>query len=134
MRAAELIAQLGLEDSQDASEGLSSDEMSTTVVRTLQLPDIQALRPRLVPEFRVYASAIEGSEETLTAGIVDAVAIDEEGRIDVVVDWKSDVNPGAGQIAMYQNQVRDYLRLTAAQTGFIVFLGSGRIDKVVIGD
>ena len=86
------------------------------------------------PEFRVYASAIEGCEETLTAGIADAVAINEEGRIDVVVDWKSDVNPGAGQIAMYQNQVREYLRSTAAQTGLIVFLGSGRIDKVVVDD
>ena len=139
VRAAELISQLGLEDSQNASKGLSSDEMATTVMRTLQLPEneslmIQALRPRLVPEFRVYASAIEGCEETLTAGIADAVAINEEGRIDVVVDWKSDVNPGAGQIAMYQNQVRDYLRSTAAQTGLIVFLGSGRIDKVVVDD
>ena len=55
VRAAELIAQLGLEDSQDASEGLSSGEMATTVVRTLQLPEIRVLRPRLVPEFRVYA-------------------------------------------------------------------------------
>ena len=115
-------------------KGLSSDEMATTVMRTLKLPEIQALRPRLVPEFRVYASAIEGCEETLTAGVADAVAINEEGRIDVVVDWKSDVNPGAGQIAMYQNQVRDYLRSTAAQTGLIVFLGSGRIDKVVVDD
>ncbi len=134
VRAAELISQLGLEDSRNASEGLSSDEMATTVMRTLKLPEIQALRPRLVPEFRVYASAIEGCEETLTAGVADAVAINEEGRIDVVVDWKSDVNPGAGQIAMYQNQVRDYLRSTAAQTGLIVFLGSGRIDKVVVDD
>ena len=133
-RAAELIAQLGLEDARDASVGLSSAEMAATVVRTLQLPDIAALHPRLVPEFQVYASAIEDCTVSLTAGIADAVAIDEKGHIDVVVDWKSDVNPGAEQIATYRNQVRDYLRSTAAKTGLIVFLGSGRIEKVVLGD
>ena len=52
----------------------------------------------------------------------------------MVVDWKSDVNPGAEQIAMYRNQVRDYLRSTAAQTGLIVFLGSGRIETIVLRD
>ena len=71
---------------------------------------------------------------SLTAGIADAVAIDEKGHIDVVVDWKSDVNPEAEQIATYRNQVRDYVRSTAAKTGLIVFLGSGRIEKVVLGD
>ena len=133
-RAAEFVAQLGLEDAQDAAAGPSSAEMAATVVRTLQLPEVAALRPRLVPEFRVYASTIEDCAATLTAGIADAVAIDEEGRIDVVVDWKSDVNPGAGQIAMYREQVRDYLQSTAAPIGLIVFLSSGRIENVVRGD
>ena len=131
-RAAELIAQLGLEDSRDAAAGPSSVEMAGTVVRTLRLPEITALRPRLVPEFRVYASAIENGKASLTAGIADAVAVDEKGHIDVVVDWKSDVNPGAEQFAMYRDQVRDYLQATTAQTGLIVFLGSDRIDKVVL--
>ena len=133
-RATEFVAQLGFKEAQDASTGLCSVEMAATIMRTLKLPEIAALRPRLVPEFRVFASAIEGSAATLTAGIADAVAIDEEDHIDVVVDWKSDVNPGAEQIEMYRNQVRDYLRLTAAQTGLIVFLGSERVDKVVLGD
>ena len=133
-RAAELVAQRGLEDAQDALSGPSSSEMATTVLRTLQLPEIAALWPRLVPEFRVYASAIEGCAATLTAGIADAVAIDEEGHIDVIVDWKSDVNPGRKQIAMYREQIRDYLQSTATQIGLIVFLGSERVDKVVLGD
>ena len=133
-RTAEFVAQLGLEDAQDAAAGPSSAEMAATVVRTLQLPEVAALRPRLVPEFRVYASTIEDCAATLTAGIADAVAIDEEGRIDVVVDWKSDVNPGAGQIAMYREQVRDYLQSTAAPIGLVVLLSSGRIEKIVRGD
>ena len=133
-RAAEFVAQLGLEDAQDAAAGPSSAEMAATVVRTLQLPKVAALRPRLVPEFRVYASTIEDCAATLTAGIADAVAIDEEGRIDVVVDWKSDVNPGAGQIAMYREQIRNYLQSTAAPIGLVVLLSSGRIEKIVRGD
>ena len=133
-RAAEFVAQLGLEDAQDAAAGPSSAEMAATVVRTLQLPEVAALRPRLVPEFRVYASTIEDCAATLTAGIADAVAIDEEGRIDVVVDWKSDVNPGVKQIAIYREQVRDYLQSTAAPIGLVVLLSSGRIETIVRGD
>ena len=134
MRADELITQLGHKDAQDAAAGPSSAEMAATVVRTLQLPELTALWPRLVPEFRVYASTIEDCAATLTAGIADAVAIDEEGRIDVVVDWKSDVNPGAEQIAMYRDQVRDYLQSTAAPIGLIVLLSSGQIEKIVRRD
>ena len=52
----------------------------------------------------------------------------------MIVDWKSDVNPGRKQIAMYREQVRDYLQSTATQIGLIVFLGSERVDKVVLGD
>ena len=133
-RAAELVAQRGLKDEQNAAAGPASAEMVASVVRTLQLPELTALWPRLVPEFRVYASAIEGRAATLTAGIADAVAIDEKGHIDVVVDWKSDVNPGAKQIAMYREQVRDYLQSTAAQIGLIVFLGSDSVVKVMLED
>ena len=133
-RAAELITQLGLEEAQDAASWPSNAEMAATIMRALQLPEVAVLRPRLVPEFRVYASTIEGCAATLTAGIADAVAIDEEGRIDVVVDWKSDVNPGIKQIAMYRQQVRDYLQSTAAPIGLVVLLSSGRIEKIVRGD
>ncbi|MCY3776316.1 MAG: UvrD-helicase domain-containing protein [Candidatus Aminicenantes bacterium] len=130
-RAEELIGQLGLDDEEDAAAGPSSTEMAATVMRTLQLPEVVALRPRLVPEFPVYASAVEGSAVSLTSGIADAVAIDGEGRIDVVVDWKSDVEPGRKQAAMYRRQVREYLPSTTARTGLIVFMSSGRVDRIV---
>ena len=132
-RAAELIGQLGLDDNEDAAAGPSSAEMAATVVRTLQLPQVAALRPRLVPEFPVYASTVEGSSVTLTAGIADAVAVDRKGRIDVVVDWKSDVEPSVEQAAMYHQQVREYLRATNARTGLIVFMSTGRVDRIVKG-
>ena len=69
---------------------------------------------------------------SLTGGIADAVAVDETGRIDVVVDWKSDVNPGNELIELYRRQIRDYLQATGAETGLLVFLSSGRIDSVAV--
>lgn len=108
--------------------------MAAAVERTLHLPEIAAVRPWLVPEFRVYASAVEDRAAILTAGIADAVAIEETGQIDVVVDWKSDVHPPAEQIEVYRKQLRDYLRGTGARTGLLVFLSSGRIEKVMVED
>ena len=56
-RASELLAaQLGLPDAEDAADGLSSREMATAVQRTLQLKEITELRPKPLPEFRVYAA------------------------------------------------------------------------------
>lgn len=133
-RAANLISQLGLEDAPDPAAGPSSEEMALTIDRTLRLPAIAALRPRLHPEFRVYAGRIEDGAATLTSGIADAVAVDESGCIDVVVDWKSDVAPGNQQIKLYRCQVRDYLRATAAQKGLLVFLSVGQIEEVAVGD
>ena len=63
-----------------------------------------------------------------------AVAIDETGHIDVAVDWKSDVNRGAKQIAMYRRQVLDYLESTGAKSGLLVILGSGRLERVAWKD
>lgn len=133
-RAGQLIGQSGLDDSEDASAGPSSIELAASVLRTLQLPEVAALRPRLVPEFPVYASDIRGSSASLTAGIADAVAIDGKGHIDVVVDWKSDVKPGRKQVEMYHQQLRDYLRATTARVGLVVFMSSGRVDRIVRGN
>ena len=132
-RAVQLVSQLGLEDAEDASLGPSSAELAASVVRTLHLREVAALRPRLVPEYPVFDSAVEGSSVALTAGIADAVAIDGKGRIEVVVDWKSDVKPTRKQVAKYHQQVGDYLGATTARTGLIVFMSSGRVDRIVKG-
>ena len=134
VRAAELIAQQELEDSPDASSWISSPAMAEMVIRTLRRPEIAALRPRLVPEYWVYGSDADGPEVSIIAGIADAVAFDDEGRIDVVVDWKSDASLRERQIRMYREQVRLYLKATGARTGLIVFLGSDHIETVSPGD
>jgi exodeoxyribonuclease-5 len=128
-RASELLGQLGLHDKEDAETGLSSREMANAIQRTLQLPEIAELRPTLLPEFRVYSATVAGQTISLTAGIADAVAYDGD-QIQTVVDWKSDVNPSSADIEIYRSQVRDYLTATKAGEGFIVFLTSGRIERV----
>jgi ATP-dependent exoDNAse (exonuclease V) beta subunit len=130
-RGRELLTQMGLVDAADPATGPSSDEMAGTVSRALLLPEIVQLRPRLVAELPVYAAEVDGQNFTLTAGIADAVAMNEAGKIEAVVDWKSDVDPAAAQVEIYQDQVRDYLSATGAEFGLIVFLSSGRVERVL---
>jgi hypothetical protein len=65
-----------------------------------------------------------------TSGVADAVVIADDGKIDAVIDWKSDVDPDPALVELYRGQVRDYLAATKAPKGLIVFLTSGRIEKV----
>lgn len=130
-RAAELLDQLGLTDKDDASSGPSSSEMATTVNRTLQLPEITELRSRLSPEFCVYAGTVKEQALILTAGIADAVSADKADHIEVIVDWKSDVNPGQAETDQYRSQVGAYLAATGAQRGLIVFMTTGRVVEVL---
>ena len=128
-RASELLQQLGLSDADDPATGPSSTEMAATVDRTLRLPDIAELLPRLTPEFRLYAAKAEGQNLTLTAGIADAVTIDGTGRVDVIVDWKSDVNPSQTEMGHYRDQVHDYVAAAGASRGIVVYMTPGRIDQ-----
>jgi ATP-dependent exoDNAse (exonuclease V) beta subunit len=129
-RASTLIEQLGLTDQKDASKGLSGDELASAVQRTLQLPEVAELRQRLHSEVWVYAGTESGKTMSLTAGISDAVAVSDTGRVEVVVDWKSDIDPAPAQVELYRVQVRDYLAATGAPLGLIVFMTSGRIERV----
>lgn len=125
-----LLGQLGLEDHVDAATGPSSAELASTVKRTLQLPGIAELRPRLEPEFWVYAGTENENIVSLTAGIADAIAFDTSGQVEFVIDWKSDIDPTAAMVEQYRAQVRDYLLATGATLGLIVFMTSGRIERV----
>ena len=105
-RAAELIGQLAIDDAPDPQDGPCSTEIAKTIERTLQLPTIAEIRPRLLPEFCIYTGTIENAVASLTAGVADAVAVDGTGHVDTVVDWKSDVAPRQKIIELYRNQLR----------------------------
>ena len=83
-RAGELLATCEMD-----TAGNDPAELATTVLRTLALPKIVDLRPRLVPELAVHASFAAEDEEQVVSGIADAVALAPDGSIEVVVDWKA---------------------------------------------
>ncbi len=59
-----------------------------------------------------------------------ALALNPDGTVDVVIDWKSDVNPDKAQIDLYRSQVQDYLAATGAREGLLVFVSSGKVERV----
>ena len=130
-RARALIVAIGKTVVDDPSQGLSPGELTGCVTRTLALPEIVALRPTLAPEFSVYASIVVGDVEQAAAGISDAISFGPDGNPQVVIDWKSDVQPTLATIDHYRAQVRNYLEMTGTERGLIVMVTSGKILTVV---
>ena len=128
-RAIEFIIELGLEPKVDSADGLAAAELASCVRRALSCPEVLALGGRLLPEVCVF-DFIEGAENVVVAGAVDALAIDQAGRPIAVIDWKSDVDPQASTIDQYRAQVQAYLRATGVPTGLIAFVTSGRVVSV----
>jgi ATP-dependent exoDNAse (exonuclease V) beta subunit len=129
-RARSLIAALGRPVVDDPSHGLSPGELARCVTRTLALPEVAELRPILMPELPVYASTLLDEVEQATAGVADAVALGADGTLQVVIDWKSDVQPTLETVDHYRAQVRAYLDMTSAARGMIVMLTTGLIHPV----
>ena len=129
-RAEVLIRALDQPVVDDPAEGLSPVELADCVVRALNLPEIADLRHRLVPELPVFWSTMTDAHEDATAGIADAIAIDADGAPEVVIDWKSDVDPSAETLEHYRAQVRVYLDVTGVRLGLIVAITSGTIVRV----
>jgi hypothetical protein len=129
-RARALIVAIDKTVVDDPSQGLSPDELAGCVTRTLALPEIVELRPTLVPEFSVYASLVVGDIEQATAGVSDAISFGPAGKPQIVIDWKSDVQPTLATIDHYRAQVRNYLDMTGTERGLIVMVTSGKILTV----
>jgi ATP-dependent exoDNAse (exonuclease V) beta subunit len=129
-RAAELIRQMGLEPAADPKIGINAAELAATVLRTLALPGAVTLRSRLAPELPLFGSQIDEGSEVLLSGQVDAIAFDDAGAIDAVVDWKSDVDPDASSIVHYRQQIADYRKQTSAKRALLVFMTTGHVLEV----
>ena len=129
-RATLLIQELDLHVAEDPAQGLTPGELAQCVVRSLAIPEVAALKPRLVPEVPVYS--VESTEETefVTAGIADAIAFGPDGRAEVVVDWKSDVHPTQETLEHYAEQVRTYMEMTRVEHGLIVAVTPGTVVAV----
>jgi RecB family exonuclease len=125
-RAKELMAQLSIMPSDKARDAISAREVAQTIVRKLNIREIAELRPRLVPEHTIFGSQANDDGEIIVSGIADAVAYDANGRIEVIVDWKSDVDIDAKRLNSYRGQLAAYQRHTGASRGFLVLMTSGK--------
>jgi hypothetical protein len=131
-RAAELMAQLGLEPVSDPSIGIAPTELAGTVERTLALSEVARLRKRLVPEHSIFGHENTATGEILVAGVADAVVLDGQGDIEIVVDWKSDVAPNQSTITHYFTQIEEYRRNTCAKRGLLVLMTPGRVIETAV--
>ena len=123
-RAGELLQQLA-PDEPNARDLPEPAELAKTALRTLHLPEIAALRPKLVPELAIW-SATEGKD---TAGRVDATAYDGAAP-SVVLDWKSDLRPTSQDRAQYRQQLQEYMLAMGADRGAVVYMSLGEIAWV----
>ncbi|MCK1341540.1 UvrD-helicase domain-containing protein [Bradyrhizobium sp. 38] len=124
-RARELIGQLPLDAAEDGVLP-NADEITATALRALHLPEVAALRMRLVPEWPIYSVLPDRPEAIGLAGRIDAIAYDGE-RADVVIDWKSDFDPSETDMRLHAEQIQQYLRATGASRGALVYMTPGII-------
>ena len=129
-RAEDLVRALGRYVVDDPALGLAPAELAGCVIRALALPEVAALRPRLLPEFPLYASTLTEAHEEVTTGIADAIAFGPDGVAQVVIDWKSDVDLAPEMLEHYRAQMRAYLDATSAECGLIVAVTSGTVVSV----
>ena len=131
LRARTLVSELGVPEAKRAEDGPHAPELAASVRRALGIPEVAALRPRLLPEMTVFSAEPAGQGTIYVGGVADALALDGGKNVDVVVDWKTDVEPTAEVVKLYREQVRDYLASTGGKEGLLVFVTSGRIERVL---
>jgi exodeoxyribonuclease-5 len=99
-------------------------------LRALAIPEIVGCRSRLLPEITVFSAQADDKTTTYVGGVADAIAYQPTGTIDLVIDWKTDVNPTTQQVELYRAQLRDYLIATAAPEGLLVFVTTSQLVRV----
>jgi hypothetical protein len=125
-----LLAQLGISEAARPEDGPHAPELAATTLRALAIPEITACRSRLLPEMTVFSAQADNDRTIYVDGVVDAVAHQPTGAIDLVVDWKTDVSPSVQQIDLYREQMRDYLAATGAPDWLLVFVTTGQLITV----
>ena len=125
-RATELLAQLqsNVHDERDEG-GPDALEMAETALRTLALPELAPFLGQLIPEIPLWAA----NPPHYLAGRADAAVVEGE-RIALVIDWKSDVNPTAAAHSAHAAQLRDYIRVTGAERGAIVYMSAAQVSWI----
>lgn len=129
-RARTLLSELGVAEAKRTEDGSHAPELAASVRRALGIPEVAALRDRLLPEMTVSSAEPAGQGTIYIGGVADAVAFDGGKNVDVIADWKTDVEPTAEVVNLNREQVRDYLAATGGKNGLLVFVTSGRVERV----
>ena len=88
-------------------------------------------RPRLLPEISVHGLDEQKPRSLkLVSGIADAIAMDEAGRVDLVIDWKSDIELIPAASKEHRAQLRQYMKATECHIGAVVYMTLGQVDEV----
>jgi ATP-dependent exoDNAse (exonuclease V) beta subunit len=124
-RASDLLQQLISGEPDVAGVLPEPRELAATALSTLRLPEVAALRPKLIPEVAIWAV----TEGTLLAGRADAAAW-ENNVPAVVLDWKSDVRPTPEDRAQYRGQLQEYMAAVGAPRGAVVYMSFGEVAWV----
>jgi CRISPR-associated exonuclease Cas4 len=121
-RAQQLLGQLSL--TRDAEIPPDPAELAQTITKTLALPEITRIRPRLVPEFPIQGFVT--SIDAAVSGRADAVEL-VDGRVQTVIDWKSDVAPTEDAIATHAEQLGLYAAAIKASRSLLVYMSLGLV-------
>ncbi|MER9946225.1 UvrD-helicase domain-containing protein [Mesorhizobium sp. M0092] len=121
-RADDLLAQLRSQLPGSEIEFPDAMEAATSIRDTLAIEDVATVLPFLEAEVPVWNA--DGA--TLLAGRVDALIV-REGRVLGVLDWKSDVKPSLEVRSNYVSQLNEYVSVTGAVAGAVVFMTSGEL-------
>lgn len=127
VRTGELLTQLRSQSLGQEIEFPDPAQAATLIRNTLAIEDVATLLPFLEAEVPVWSD--DGA--ILLAGRMDALIV-LEGRVLGVLDWKSDVNPSPKVKSDYVAQLDEYVSVTGAIAGALVFMTSGEL--IWIGD
>lgn len=129
-RADELIRQLSGTPKARPEEGPCPKEMADTVLNVLSLPWVREFRARLKPEFPLFSArkAVD-NRLRLVGGVADAVALGDSS-IDLVVDWKSDIDVDSSARSAHFGQMQAYLEAADCRRGAVIYMTTGIIQEV----
>ncbi|WP_256754745.1 exodeoxyribonuclease V subunit beta [Mesorhizobium sp. Mes31] len=121
-RADELLTELRAQLPDSEVEFPNANQAAKSIRDTVAIGDVAAMLPFLVAEVPVWHS--DGA--TLLAGRVDALIV-RDGKVLGLLDWKSDTAPSPEIRSRYVTQVSDYLEITSAIAGAVVFMTTGEL-------
>ena len=66
-------------------------------------------------------------EETLVSGIAVVLLWGDSGKVEAIIDWKSDVEVIPERVAQYVDQLRTYRDETGAERAILVFMTPSQV-------